>query len=135
ILERSEAGLTRTGVVVGTPEFMAPEQAMGETLDGRCDVYSLGVILYRLLVGLNPFTGETPLAVVLAHVQKPLPSPRSLNPLISPEVDAVLVKALEKDPDNRYATAGLLADAYRTAVTGVASRHFSSNLTLAATTR
>jgi serine/threonine-protein kinase len=100
---------------------MAPEQAMGTVLDGRADVYRLGVILYRMLVGLIPFTGDTPLATVLAHVQKPLPMPRAINPSLTPEVEAVLVKALAKDPTQRYPTAGALADALSFAVTGLSS--------------
>ncbi|HEX2911131.1 MAG TPA: serine/threonine-protein kinase, partial [Chloroflexia bacterium] len=74
--------LTSTGTGVGTPDYMSPEQALGEELDARSDQYSLGVMLYELLTGRTPYTGDTPIAVVMGHVSKPLPSARQLNPQI-----------------------------------------------------
>ncbi len=117
VLEAS-AGVTRTGIVVGTPEYMAPEQGLDQPLDHRADVYALGVVLYRMLTGSVPFATETALATILAHVQRPLPSPRSINPAIPIEIEDVLVKALAKDPADRHQSAGELAEAYRQAVAG-----------------
>ncbi len=97
--------LTGTGITMGTPEYMAPEQAAGETMGAGADNYALAVVAYELLTGRVPFSAETPLAVLLAHLHKPLPLPRSINPAISPGVEAVLLKGLAKDPATRYSTA------------------------------
>ncbi|MBM2811202.1 MAG: hypothetical protein HW416_1961 [Chloroflexi bacterium] len=104
-------GLTQAGMVLGTPEYMSPEQALGKTLDARADVYSMSVVLFQLLTGTVPYSAETPLATLLAHVHSPLPAPRVLNASLSEEVEAVLIKGLAKDPNERYATAGELAQA------------------------
>ncbi len=98
-------GLTRTGVIVGTPEYMSPEQAMGETVDHRADIYSLGVICYELLGGRVPFTGEM-LSVMLAHAYGQPPPLRSLNPRLTPAVEQVIHTAMAKKPGERYAPAG-----------------------------
>jgi len=105
--------LTAQNMVCGTPEYMAPEQARGEEVDERCDVYAAGVILYQLLTQTQPFTGATPLAVLTAHLTM-LPTPpreRAPNREISPALGAVAMHALAKDPNARYATATALAAA------------------------
>ncbi|GIW06193.1 MAG: hypothetical protein KatS3mg060_0998 [Dehalococcoidia bacterium] len=94
--------LTRTGVGIGTPEYMSPEQGQGFAVDGRADQYSLAVILYQILTGQLPFVAETPVGTVIQHITKPVPPPRTLNPNIPPEVEAVLLRALSKDPNDRY---------------------------------
>jgi hypothetical protein len=96
--------LTSTGVAVGTPEYMAPEQAAGDPATPAVDRYALGIVLYELLTGRTPFQAETPVAVALAHLHKPLPLPRTLNPSLPEGADAVLLKALAKDPNDRYTT-------------------------------
>jgi eukaryotic-like serine/threonine-protein kinase len=112
---QSEAGLTRAGMVLGTPEYMAPEQAMGTAVDARADVYSLAVIAYQMVVGKLPYSATAPLATILAVVNDPLPPPRSINPAVPEVVDAVLCKGLEKLPEDRYASAGELARAFEDA--------------------
>ncbi len=105
--------LTATGAMVGTPAYMSPEQGKGYPGDTRSDVYSLGVVLYEMVTGQVPFDADTPFAVVLKHVNEPLPIPHVLNPDISPDVERVILKALAKEPDDRYQTAGELAQALR----------------------
>ncbi|MDW8252745.1 MAG: serine/threonine-protein kinase [Chloroflexota bacterium] len=107
--------LTRTGVGIGTPEYMSPEQAQGLPVDGRADQYSLAVILYQMLTGHLPFVAETPVGIVLQHITKPPPPPRSLNPDIPPQVEAVLLRALSKDPEQRYPTVADFLDALNAA--------------------
>ena len=94
--------LTGTRMGVGTPEYMAPEQAQGKTPDGRADVYALGVVLYELITGRKPYTADTPMAVVLKQAMAPLPRPGEFVSDLPQEVEQVLYKALAKDPENRY---------------------------------
>jgi beta-lactam-binding protein with PASTA domain/predicted Ser/Thr protein kinase len=97
--------VTQTAAVIGTAQYLSPEQARGEQVDARSDVYSLGCVLYEMLTGEPPFVGDTPVAVAYQHVREdPLP-PSQKRPGISPELDAVVLKALAKNPDNRYQTA------------------------------
>lgn len=105
-------------MILGTPQYISPEQARGErNLDARTDVYSFGVILYELVVGRVPFNADTPYAIVHDHIYSPLPAPSSLNPNIPPAVERVLVKALAKDPAERYASANELMADFRQALT------------------
>ncbi len=104
-------GLTAHNMVFGTPEYMAPEQARGDELDARCDVYAVGVILYELLTGGVPFTGNTPLNVLTAQLtQDPdTPSKRAPDREITPALEAVVMHSMAKDPRDRYATAAAMA--------------------------
>ena len=110
------SGQTQTGVGVGTPEYMSPEQGEGQPVDKQSDIYSLGVMAYELLTGRVPFKADTPLAVVLAHVRDPLPMPSTLDPSIGPDVERVLLKAMAKSPSERYASAGEFGQALATAL-------------------
>jgi hypothetical protein len=104
--------LTQEGGVLGTPAYMSPEQARGHiTLDGRSDIYALGVILFEMLTGSQPFQADTPMAVALSHVLDPVPPVLRRRPDLPPEADSVIQKALAKDPNDRYPTATALAAA------------------------
>lgn len=111
--ETSRRRLTRTGMIFGTPEYMSPEQAAGKPADLRVDVYSTGIILYEMLTGAVPFTGETFFGVLNAHQNDPLPPMRALNAEVhaSPELEAVIVKALAKRPEERFGSMRELAAA------------------------
>lgn len=97
--------VTQTAAVIGTAQYLSPEQARGDTVDARSDVYSLGCVLYEILTGEPPFTGDSPVAVAYQHVREdPIP-PSQRHEGISADLDAVVLKALAKNPDNRYQTA------------------------------
>jgi serine/threonine-protein kinase len=110
-LATSISQLSGTGVAVGTPTYMSPEQALAGEIDHRSDIYSLGVILYQMVAGQVPFSAKMPVATALMHINNPLPSPRQFNPALSPEIEEVIVKALAKKPADRYATASEMASA------------------------
>ena len=97
--------VTQTAAVIGTAQYLSPEQARGDTVDARSDVYSLGCVLYEILTGEPPFIGDSPVAVAYQHVREDPVPPSTRRNGISPELDAVVLKALAKNPDNRYQTA------------------------------
>ncbi|MCC7117915.1 MAG: protein kinase [Anaerolineales bacterium] len=106
----STSSLTGSGII-GTPAYMSPEQAKGEEVDGRSDVYGLGVILYQMLSGQQPYSADTPMGVVVKHITEPVPEILKMLPDLPPEADAVIKKALAKDKESRYATPNDLAKA------------------------
>ncbi|HEY0695376.1 MAG TPA: Stk1 family PASTA domain-containing Ser/Thr kinase [Kribbella sp.] len=97
--------MTQTAAVIGTAQYLSPEQARGETVDARSDLYSTGCLLYELLVGRPPFVGESPVSVAYQHVREEPAPPSSFDPDIPPEVDAVVLKALAKNREHRYQSA------------------------------
>ncbi len=97
--------ITATGVGVGTPAYMSPEQGQGTGVDQRTDIYSLGIVLYEMLTGDVPFRADTPMAVVIKHITAPLPMPREVNPAIPEPLERVILKATAKNPANRYQSA------------------------------
>ena len=114
------AGLTRSSMVMGTPEYIAPEQALGQAVDRRTDIYALGVVLYRLLAGAPPFAHSTPMATIHAHAYEPPPPLRQKRPGLPLAVEAVVLKALKKRPEERYQQAGHLAREFELAAAGKA---------------
>ena len=99
VLEPDETlDLTTTGMGVGTPEYMAPEQAEGKPMDARADIYALGIVLYELFTGRKPFTADTPMAVIVKQMHDPLPDPSVFVPGIPFEVQALVLKVLAEYP-------------------------------------
>jgi len=112
ILEESEGNtLTGTGVGIGTPEYMAPEQGLGKEVDARADIYALGVVFFELVTGRKPFIADTPLAVLHKQIYDPLPRPRQYVPNLPKSVEQVIFKALAKKPEDRYQSMGDFAAA------------------------
>jgi serine/threonine-protein kinase len=113
-------GLTRTGMITGTPQYMAPEQATGKPVDHRADIYALGIVAYEMLTGHTPFTADTPIAILMKHVSEPIPLP---DPNLIPELQMLaLLKGLAKEPDERWASAGAFIAALRQGGEADASR-------------
>lgn len=110
-----QSAMTQTAAVIGTAQYLSPEQARGESVDARSDVYAAGCVLYELITGEPPFTGDSPVAVAYQHVREDPNPPSSVNPAVSPELDAVVLKALAKGPANRYQSAAeMRSDLVRT---------------------
>jgi hypothetical protein len=114
--EDVEVGLTQTGGALGTPTYMAPEQVLEQEVDGRADLYAFGVLLYELLVGQVPFRGQTPLGVAMQHVRQAVPAPREVNPQLTPDLEAVLLRCLAKERDERFPSGAALLAALSEAV-------------------
>jgi len=112
----SSSKLTVTGSILGTPAYMSPEQGMDQELDGRSDIYSLGIMFYEMATGRVPFQAETPIAVVVKHMNDPLPPPRQVNPGLPESIKRVILKALSKEAQDRYATAGDMVQALQSAI-------------------
>jgi len=110
--------LTGTSAALGTPEYMAPEQATAKSVDHRADIYSLGVVLYEMVTGRKPFIADTPMAVLIKHATEALPRPTKFAPNLSDEVEKILLKALAKQPENRYQDMGELVSAFKGASAG-----------------
>ncbi|OXM71302.1 Stk1 family PASTA domain-containing Ser/Thr kinase [Amycolatopsis vastitatis] len=110
-----QSSMTQTAAVIGTAQYLSPEQARGESVDARSDVYAAGCVLYELITGEPPFTGDSPVAVAYQHVREDPNPPSSVNPAVAPELDAVVLKALAKGPANRYQSAAeMRSDLVRT---------------------
>ncbi|MDU4961443.1 MAG: Stk1 family PASTA domain-containing Ser/Thr kinase [Sporomusaceae bacterium] len=107
----TSATMTQTGTILGSVHYFSPEQAKGVMITEKSDIYSLGIVIYEMLTGNVPFTGETPISIALKHLQEEVRPPRELNPDIPPVLDMIVVKSLAKNPEERYANMeGLIAD-------------------------
>ncbi|MFE1170825.1 protein kinase [Streptomyces sp. NPDC058773] len=109
-MQSGVTSMTQTGMVVGTPQYLSPEQALGRGVDARSDLYSVGIMLFELLTGQLPFDADSPLAIAYAHVQEEPPVPSSINSSLPPAVDALVARALKKNPNERFPTAEAMRD-------------------------
>ena len=125
--------LTGTGSILGTPEYMSPEQAEGVNIDQRTDIYSLGVVLYELLTGQPPYRAQTPLAVVLKHVNEPLRPPREIKADIPQPLEQVVLKSMAKNRDQRYQSAAEMEQALKAALKEIESASPTANIPLTPT--
>src|SRR5258706_1915398 len=116
ILEGASPRLTKPDDIMDTTAYISPEQAQAQKVDQRSDIYSLGIILYEMVTGRVPFTADTPLAVILKHVSNPLPLPSTIKPDIPEAIEQVILKALAKNPDDRFATVAEFAAAWKRAL-------------------
>lgn len=116
LLESASPRLTQTDAIMGTPAYISPEQAKAQTVNQRSDIYSLGIILYEMVTGSVPFVADTPLAVILKHISDPLPLPSLIKADIPESIERVILKALAKEPDDRYATAAEFLSAWKRAL-------------------
>ena len=109
--DEATVDLTGTAMAIGTPEYMAPEQATSKSIDHRADIYSLGIVLYEMVTGRKPYVADTPLAVLFKQASDPLPRPRQFAPTLPNKVEQIILKALAKKPEDRYQTMGEFATA------------------------
>ncbi|QDQ12643.1 protein kinase domain-containing protein [Streptomyces spectabilis] len=109
-MQSGVTSMTQTGMVVGTPQYLSPEQALGRGVDARSDLYSVGIMLFQLVTGRLPFEADSPLAIAYAHVQEEPVAPSSVNRSLPPAVDALVARALKKNPNERFPTAEAMRD-------------------------
>ncbi|MGW2510809.1 protein kinase domain-containing protein [Streptomyces scopuliridis] len=109
-MQSGVTSMTQTGMVVGTPQYLSPEQALGRGVDARSDLYSVGIMLFQLLTGRLPFDADSPLAIAYAHVQEEPVAPSSINRSITPAIDALVARALKKNPNERFPSAEAMRD-------------------------
>ncbi|QEU93056.1 protein kinase domain-containing protein [Streptomyces kanamyceticus] len=109
-MQSGVTSMTQTGMVVGTPQYLSPEQALGRGVDARSDLYSVGIMLFQLVTGRLPFEADSPLAIAYAHVQEEPVAPSSINRSLPPAIDAIVARALKKNPNERFPTADSMRD-------------------------
>ncbi|MFF4588329.1 protein kinase [Streptomyces sp. NPDC001388] len=109
-MQSGVTSMTQTGMVVGTPQYLSPEQALGRGVDARSDLYSVGIMLFQLVTGRLPFDADSPLAIAYAHVQEEPVAPSSINRSLPPALDALVARALKKNPNERFPTAVAMRD-------------------------
>ncbi|MFF2227206.1 protein kinase [Streptomyces globisporus] len=109
-MQSGVTSMTQTGMVVGTPQYLSPEQALGRGVDARSDLYSVGIMLFQLLTGRIPFDADSPLAIAYAHVQEEPVAPSNINRSVTPAMDALVARALKKNPNERFPSAAAMRD-------------------------
>lgn len=109
-MQSGVTSMTQTGMVVGTPQYLSPEQALGRGVDARSDLYSVGIMLFQLLTGRIPFDADSPLAIAYAHVQEEPVAPSTINRSVTPAMDALVARALKKNPNERFPSAAAMRD-------------------------
>ncbi|WP_326766573.1 protein kinase [Streptomyces sp. NBC_01591] len=109
-MQSGVTSMTQTGMVVGTPQYLSPEQALGRGVDARSDLYSVGIMLFQLLTGRIPFDADSPLAIAYAHVQEEPVAPSTINRSVTPAMDALVARALKKNPNERFPSAAAMQD-------------------------
>ncbi|MGW6455611.1 protein kinase domain-containing protein [Streptomyces sp. NPDC055078] len=109
-MQSGVTSMTQTGMVVGTPQYLSPEQALGRGVDARSDLYSVGIMLFQLLTGRLPFDADSPLAIAYAHVQEEPVAPSTINRSLTPAMDALVARALKKNPNERFPSAAAMRD-------------------------
>ncbi|MFJ7996966.1 protein kinase [Streptomyces sp. NPDC096310] len=109
-MQSGVTSMTQTGMVVGTPQYLSPEQALGRGVDARSDLYSVGIMLFQLLTGRLPFDADSPLAIAYAHVQEEPGAPSGINRSLTPAMDALVARALKKNPNERFPSAEAMRD-------------------------
>ncbi|MFF1922243.1 protein kinase [Streptomyces sp. NPDC058221] len=109
-MQSGVTSMTQTGMVVGTPQYLSPEQALGRGVDARSDLYSVGIMLFQLLTGRIPFDADSPLAIAYAHVQEEPVAPSTINRSLTPAMDALVARALKKNPNERFPSAAAMQD-------------------------
>ncbi|MEU3435646.1 protein kinase [Streptomyces sp. NPDC006863] len=109
-MQSGVTSMTQTGMVVGTPQYLSPEQALGRGVDARSDLYSVGIMLFQLLTGRLPFDADSPLAIAYAHVQEEPVAPSGINRSVTPAMDALVARALKKNPNERFPDAAAMRD-------------------------
>ena len=112
-VKSSDENLTDSGTIIGTPEYISPEQASGEPVDHRADIYALGVIIFEMITGRLPFNYTNLNQIMIAHITEPVASPVELNPDCPPKLEQVILKAMEKDPDDRYGDMAAMVEALK----------------------
>jgi serine/threonine-protein kinase len=110
-LSQAQSGNVTGSAIIGTPAYMAPEQAQGDEIDGRADIYALGIILYEMVTGRQPYEADTPMAVAIKHITDPVPHILNANPKLPEGMETIIQTAMAKDKNNRYSTAVEMTDA------------------------
>ena len=121
-LSQAQTGNVTGSAIIGTPAYMAPEQAQGTEVDGRADIYALGIILFEILTGKQPYEADTPMAVAIKHITDPVPHIRQTNPQLPESIDTIIQTAMAKDKTQRFSTAVEMTDALREAARGTPTR-------------